>query len=530
MKTFRLLIIAICTLTFSCNRYDDSPIWSELQDLKDRIARLEALCQTMNSNISALEDIVAALQENDYITDIQALTEDGVQVGYRLSFSKSGAITIYHGSDGENGQNGTTPLLKIKDGQWYISTDGGTSWREEGPATGGSFGNLFTDVRYDSNYLYITLVSGETLTLSRYQENLTLTCDIEPMLITDNTATFIGHLGVPEEDLIYSHVTLYYSDAESFNIHTAESISTSSFDYNQNFSLTLTDLKPETTYTYCLYANGKYDSLYGPVKSFTTLKEVTLEYDEYLEICPIIWSNQKYLNNIGLVTDTKRAMAQIPAKANDIFRIKGMSCFTHIDIIAIKADGSALGYTSANNHVIWSEDGSIAFMVPTMSPFTSPDMAYVGLTFKMSPAEAAIDTSTLPEDCYRYKVQPNFSNERYDTRTSSFVAENTRLATRYIEIKDNKIISISNLPDAYTALEIVDAVVYDSVGSGYMYSTYDSGHHCKATVAGNTMTVDLNGWSNASTGRYVRITFRRSDEPSQSIPAFSFINCTIESN
>ena len=74
MKTFRLLIIAICTLTLSCNRYDDSPIWSELQDLKDRIARLEALCQTMNSNISALEDIVAALQENDYITDIQALT------------------------------------------------------------------------------------------------------------------------------------------------------------------------------------------------------------------------------------------------------------------------------------------------------------------------------------------------------------------------------------------------------------------------------------------------------------------------
>ena len=44
-----------------------------------------------------------ALQENDYVTNITPLVQDGKTIGYTLSFSKSDPVTIYHGKDGANG-------------------------------------------------------------------------------------------------------------------------------------------------------------------------------------------------------------------------------------------------------------------------------------------------------------------------------------------------------------------------------------------------------------------------------------------
>lgn len=60
----------------------------------------------MNSNISSLQTIVKALQENDYVTNVVKVVENGEEVGYTISFSNSGSITIYHGKDGKDGQNG----------------------------------------------------------------------------------------------------------------------------------------------------------------------------------------------------------------------------------------------------------------------------------------------------------------------------------------------------------------------------------------------------------------------------------------
>ena len=142
MKIIRLLLIILCTLTFSCNRYDDSPIWSELEDLKDRVARLEALCETMNSNISALDEIVSALQGNEYVTEITDITEDGKIIGYTITFSKRGRVAIYHGKDGADGapgapgqdgkdgtdgKDGHTPTIGVRkdtDGIYYWTLDG----------------------------------------------------------------------------------------------------------------------------------------------------------------------------------------------------------------------------------------------------------------------------------------------------------------------------------------------------------------------------------------------------------------------
>ena len=88
--------------------------------------------------------------------------------------------------------------------------------------------------------------------------------------VTATTATFTGHLDVAASDLSFSQVTVYYSDAETFNMNAAESVSATSFDKDQNFTITLTNLKYGTKYNYCMVAEVKSEKTYGDVLDFTT--------------------------------------------------------------------------------------------------------------------------------------------------------------------------------------------------------------------------------------------------------------------
>ena len=88
--------------------------------------------------------------------------------------------------------------------------------------------------------------------------------------VTAATATFTGHLNVAASDLSFSQVTVYYSDAETFNMNAAQSVSATSFDKEQNFSITLANLKYGTKYNYCMVAEVKSEKTYGDVLNFTT--------------------------------------------------------------------------------------------------------------------------------------------------------------------------------------------------------------------------------------------------------------------
>ena len=103
--------------------------------------------------------------------------------------------------------------------------------------------------------------------------------------VTATTATFTGHFDVPASDLSLSQVTVYYSDAETFNINAAESASATSFDSEQNFTITLTGLKYGTKYNYCMVAEVKSEKTYGDVLDFTTgdltLSELSVVPDNF---------------------------------------------------------------------------------------------------------------------------------------------------------------------------------------------------------------------------------------------------------
>ena len=135
MRKLTALITVTIVAAASCSKeFDDSRIWDKLNNHESRIEYLETLCGQMNTNIKALQTTIAALQDKDYVTNVAPITSGGKQVGYTITFLKSGSVTIYHGKDGakgdqgEAGADGQTPIIGIKqdtDGIYYWTLNGG---------------------------------------------------------------------------------------------------------------------------------------------------------------------------------------------------------------------------------------------------------------------------------------------------------------------------------------------------------------------------------------------------------------------
>ena len=157
------LTILCVTLAGCKDDFDDSELRKQIADLNGRLTSLEKLCAQMNTNISSMQTIVNALQQNDYITGVTPITEGGNTTGYSITFAKNKPITIYHGKNGsslsakkdadgiyywelngswllddENNRmkvSGVTPQLKIENEHWLVSVDGGKTWDDAGTAT-----------------------------------------------------------------------------------------------------------------------------------------------------------------------------------------------------------------------------------------------------------------------------------------------------------------------------------------------------------------------------------------------------------
>lgn len=144
----KLLIFSLLLTIVGCSReYDDSALVGRVNNLESRVLKLEQLCQQMNTNISSLQTIVSALQNNDYVTGVVPVTEGGKTVGYTISFTKSQPVTIYHGKDGVDGKNG----IDGKDGQNGADGKDGKSYV---PVIG---------VRQDTDGVYYWTLDGKWL-------------------------------------------------------------------------------------------------------------------------------------------------------------------------------------------------------------------------------------------------------------------------------------------------------------------------------------------------------------------------------
>lgn len=121
--------MCVCALVLSScsDEYDDSEIRADIEDLENRVAALETWQKSVNSDIQSLKSLVEALEEKNFITNVTPVKENGVEVGYTITFQTGESITIKHG---ENGINGDTPVIgvaKDTDGVYYWTVKVGDS-------------------------------------------------------------------------------------------------------------------------------------------------------------------------------------------------------------------------------------------------------------------------------------------------------------------------------------------------------------------------------------------------------------------
>lgn len=128
MKKLTTLLLALVLVLTGCNNKDS--IWNVMDDIDSRVSRLEALCQEMNTNIEALEALIKAQGDGDYITNITEIRNGSTVIGYTITFKTHEPITVYNGTngkDGKDGTNGYTPVIGAKqdtDGVYYWTVDG----------------------------------------------------------------------------------------------------------------------------------------------------------------------------------------------------------------------------------------------------------------------------------------------------------------------------------------------------------------------------------------------------------------------
>ncbi len=256
VMTKKSLIICLMSLiaVSSCSEYDDSSLWDKINEHETRISKLEQICSQCNTNISSLQTIINALQENDAVTSVTPIYEGSAIIGYTINFKNSQPATIYNGQNGTDGytpiigvkqdsdgnwywtvdgewilndghkiqangntgasgKDGVTPTLKIDNGNWMVSYDGGRHWTGLGKATGedGDDGDsFFKNVWQDENGVYLLLADNTLITIpsaSSTRFDIILDSNNVPILKTGETKTIKYTLANATDNSIVKTVT-----------------------------------------------------------------------------------------------------------------------------------------------------------------------------------------------------------------------------------------------------------------------------------------------------------------------------------
>lgn len=343
----RILFLAL-TVLLAAGCYDDAALWDQIRDHEERIVSLEKLCNQMNTNISSLQTVVTALQDKDYVTNVASIKENGKEIGYTITFSKSGSITIYHGNDGENGKDGAdgkdgstpvigvrmasdglycwtidgdwlldadgnwipmtgkdgadgiTPQLKIEEDYWYISYDNGQTWNQLGKAVGesgkdgadGADGengdSFFKSVTQDEENVYITLADGTEFVLPKaLHENVV----VELCEVMGDSAIFNVEVLKASVDL---KVTVYYSLKETLTLYDHDGKASIVEFSGGSSSLVIEGLEKDNIYYYFLEVISNGSTHYSPVNYFIVgdiyVDEYGINHGVGIEFGGIIWA------------------------------------------------------------------------------------------------------------------------------------------------------------------------------------------------------------------------------------------------
>lgn len=187
MKLKHYLLIALSVVALS-SCYNDNKLWEEVNSQSQRIEALEDWQKVVNNNIEALQ---ALINTSDFVTGVIPIMLERETIGYTIAFKNSDPISIYNGSNGENGKDAPLPLLKtgndvpstvmadienkpIYKNAFYLSVDGGNTWaRVSGKdgSNGVSGYSPFTSVTDQGDYIEIKMNNQDITTLKLYKES-----------------------------------------------------------------------------------------------------------------------------------------------------------------------------------------------------------------------------------------------------------------------------------------------------------------------------------------------------------------------
>jgi len=108
-------------------------IKEEFADLEERIQALEELCDVLNQDITSMTQLIEAIENSEFVTDIRTIRSVDDRTGFEITFSSGRKITIFDGIDGHDGHDGHTPIISVRqdtDGEWYWTIDG--EWMLDG--------------------------------------------------------------------------------------------------------------------------------------------------------------------------------------------------------------------------------------------------------------------------------------------------------------------------------------------------------------------------------------------------------------
>ena len=219
MKKALLLIIvmAMSLMIPGCDKHE-----AELADIRSQIENLQAQVDAINSSIEVLQNLIAAVQAQDYVTEVKNVYQGYDLIGYVIYFLHSAPITIYNGEDGRDGKRGedgkdgshgkdgkdatapiigiqkasdgiwywtvngewllddynqkfpvygepaVTPQFKISDSKWYVSYDEGRTWNYLAPVSG-CVDSIFRTINDNGDYYSIRFSDGTYLNVPKYK-------------------------------------------------------------------------------------------------------------------------------------------------------------------------------------------------------------------------------------------------------------------------------------------------------------------------------------------------------------------------
>ncbi len=200
MKIFRFFAMIALTTMLVASCYTD--IENQLEALERRVNSLNQRAAVANDNIAAFQTLVNKYKSYVYVIGYRPIQVGKEVKGYIINLSDGTSITLNNGVSkddpivglmlGDDGLyywivtvNGVTdffydetgqkvaasvasPIMKIVDGVWKVSFDNGYVWKTFDRAQGESGYSYIDKIETSGNYVYITLVSGQTVSFPTY--------------------------------------------------------------------------------------------------------------------------------------------------------------------------------------------------------------------------------------------------------------------------------------------------------------------------------------------------------------------------